>query len=86
MTARHSYPIAGRWGPVEPAASPLPQRAFNRWTLEPVLFFIPLLATIVLGAFLYVMLVSWGVAGLVAAVLLVALILALSALGLRRKR
>jgi hypothetical protein len=48
--------------------------------------FVPLLTIIVLGVVLYAMLASWGVAGLVAAVLLVALILALSALGLRRKR
>jgi hypothetical protein len=72
---------------VDPAARPLPQRGFNRWTLEPVLFLIPLfLLAIVLYATLLAVFGSGDFVGLAAAVLLAALILALSVLGFRRKR
>ena len=71
---------------MDPVAVPRPRPALNRWTLEPLLFFIPLLTTLVLGAVLYVMLVSWGVAGLAVAALFVGLIVAMSVLGFLKRR
>ncbi len=72
---------------MDPAARPLPQRTVNRWGLEPVVFLIPfLLAAVVFYAMLLAVLRSGDFAGFAAAALLGALIVALSLLGVRRKR